>query len=226
MAIIAPWFFAVDTANPGFLSYFIVNEHIKRFFDFRFPPDYEASKVSAFGFVLITLVWCLPWSFFLPQIILSTKRYWKKIKSQRRRDGILLLAIASVTPILFFLPLSSRLVYYSLPAIPCYIILCAGWYSRTYLCAPPKSFSILGSICIVIGLHLLSTTLFLPDLVNSLTEIDNKIDISKPIIILALILGRRITLGGYRHGTKSAEIIFDCFMVKLCPYLYDNYSGL
>ena len=206
LAIIAPWFIAVNSANPGFFSYFIVNEHIKRFFDFRFPPDYEVSKISALGFVLITLVWCLPWSLFLPQIILSTKRYWKKIKSKRRRDGILLLAIASLSPVIFFLPLSSRLVYYGLPAIPFYIILCAGWYSRTYLFSSPTSFSILGSILIVIGLHLLSTMLFLPDLVNSLTEIDNKIDLSKPIIVLALILGGGLLWAGIAMGQERLKI--------------------
>lgn len=208
LAIIAPWFIAVDRANPGFISYFIVNEHIKRFFDFRFPPDYEVSKVSAVGFVIITLVWCLPWSLFLPQIIFSTKRYWKKIKSKRRQDGILLLAIASVTPVLFFLPLSSRLVYYSLPALPSYIILCAGWYSRTCLYSSPTSISILGSILIVIGLHFLSSILFLPDLVNSLTEIDSKIDINIPIIMLAFALGTGLLWAGIAIGRNRLKLSF------------------
>ena len=208
LATVSPWFIAVDTANPGFLSYFIINEHIKRFFDFRFPPDYEVSKISALGFLVITLVWCLPWGLFLPQIIFSTRRYYRRIKSKRRQDGILLIAIASLTPILFFLPLSSRLIYYSLPAIPFYIILCAGWYSRTHLCSSPISLSILGSIFVVIGLHLLSTTLFLPDLVNSLTEIDNKIDLSKPIIILALILGGGLLWAGIAIGQNKLKISF------------------
>ena len=118
----------------------------------------------------------------------------------------MLIAIASLTPIIFFLPLSSRLVYYSLPAIPFYIILCAGWYSRTYLCSSPTSLSILGSIFVVIGLHLLSTTLFLPDLVNSLTEIDNKIDLSKPIIILALILGGGLLWAGIAIGQDRLKL--------------------
>ena len=206
LAIVAPWFIAVDTANPGFFSYFMINEHFKRFFDVRFPPDYEVSKISAVGFVAITLLWCLPWSLFLPQIIFSTRQYWKRIKSKRRQDGILLIAIASLTPIIFFLPLSSRLAYYSLPAIPFYVILCAGWYSRTYLCSSPTSLSILGSIFVVIGLHLLSTMLFLPDLVNSLTEIDNKIDLSKPIIILAIILGGGLLWAGIAIGQDRLKI--------------------
>ncbi|MGK7936639.1 MAG: ArnT family glycosyltransferase [Xenococcaceae cyanobacterium] len=206
LAIIAPWFVAVDAANPGFLSYFIVNEHIRRFFDVRFPPDYDVYKTSALGFVVITLVWSLPWSLFLPQIVLSTKRYWQKIKAKHRQDGVLLVAIAALTPILFFLPLSSRLVYYSLPAIPFYIILCAGWYSRTYLCSSPTSVHILGSIFVVIGLHLLSTMLFLPDLVNSLTDIDDKIDITQPIIILAFILGIGLLWAGIAMGQNRLKL--------------------
>ena len=203
LAIISPWFIAVDAANPGFISYFIVNEHIKRFFDLRFPPDYEVSKISALGFLVIAVVWCLPWSLFLPQVIGFMWRDWKPIKSKRRRDGILILAIASVTPILFFLPLSSRLIYYSIPAVPPYIILCAGWYSRAHRHPEQKSLSILGSIFIVIGVHLLSTMVFLPDLVNSLTEIDSKIDISKPIIIVAFILGGGFLFAGIAMGRDS-----------------------
>ncbi len=208
LAIVSPWFIAVERANPGFISYFIVNEHLKRFFDLRFPPDYEVAKVSAFGFVMMTLVWCLPWSLFLPQIVFSTRRYWRKIKNKHRQDEILLIAIACTTPILFFLPLSSRLVYYSLPAIPFFIILCAGWYSRTCLYTSPTSISILGSILIVIGLHFLSSMLFLPDLVNSLTEIDRKIDINIPIIILAFALGVGLLWAGIAIGQNRLKLSF------------------
>ena len=220
VAIISPWFLAVNNANPGFISYFIVNEHIKRFFDLRFPPDYEVSKISALGFLVITLIWCLPWSLFLPQVIEFLWRDWQQIKSRRRRDGILILVISSLTPILFFLPLSSRLIYYSIPAIPPYIILCAGWYSRAHRRLDRKSLSILGSIFIVIGLHLLSMMIFLPDLVNSFTEIDSDIDISQPIIIVALSLGvgflcAGIAIGRARQATNRRSYHLKLSLIAL-----------
>ena len=138
-AVILPWFIAVEQANPGFIHYFIFNEHLDRLFDRRFPPDYEVSKISAVGYLGITALWCFPWILFLPSAIKSTWREWKQglkdnasILDRRRSDGIFLLALAAITPVIFFLPLSSRLIYYSIPAIPPYIILCAGWYHHHY----------------------------------------------------------------------------------------------
>ena len=135
LALVLPWFIVVEKANPGFLHYFIFNEHLNRLFDRRFPPDYEVSKIGAIGYLAITGCWCFPWILFLPSVIKSSWRKWKQglrtqaaIAERQRSDGIFLLAIASILPVVFFLPFSSRLIYYGIPAIPPYIILCAGWY--------------------------------------------------------------------------------------------------
>ena len=130
LAVILPWFIAVERANPGFLYYFLYNEHLKRIFDTRFPPDYEVSKVSALGYLAITAVWCLPWTLLLPQVVSSARREMKK--RGRHSEGVLLLIIATLSPIVLFLPLSSRLVYYSLPVLPPYVILCAGWWASNH----------------------------------------------------------------------------------------------
>ena len=137
LLLILPWFMAVERANPGFLHYFVFNEHLDRLFDRRFPPDYEVSKISALGYLGISALWCFPWILFLPSVIKSTWKEWRQgcnlnasLKDRQHGDGIFLLAIAALTPVICFLPLSSRLIYYSIPAIPPYIILCAGWYCR------------------------------------------------------------------------------------------------
>jgi 4-amino-4-deoxy-L-arabinose transferase-like glycosyltransferase len=137
LAIILPWFLAVEQANPGFWHYFIVNEHLDRLLDRRYPPDYEVSKISAIGYLGITICWCFPWILFLPSVIKFTTQEWQRgfltnasLLDRKNSDGIFLLATAAVLPVLLFLPLSSRLIYYSIPAIPPYIILCAGWWSR------------------------------------------------------------------------------------------------
>lgn len=137
IAVILPWFIAVEQANPGFLHYFLVNEHLDRLFDRRFPPDYEVSKISALGYLAITACWCFPWILFLPSVIKfnwleATKGFRQQaaIADRHRSKGIFLLAIASISPVIFFLPFSSRLIYYSIPAIPPFIILGAGWLSN------------------------------------------------------------------------------------------------
>ncbi len=139
LAIILPWFIAVERANPGFWHYFIVNEHFDRLLDRRYPPDYEVSKVSAVGYLAITACWCFPWVLFLPSVIKSATQEWQRgflanasLLDRKNSDGIFLLASAAILPIILFLPLSSRLIYYSIPAIPPYIILCAGWWSKRY----------------------------------------------------------------------------------------------
>lgn len=135
--LVLPWFVAIEKANPGFIKYFIVNEHFYRLLDKRVPLDYEVSKISILGYLGITIIWCLPWIIFLPPIIYSN---WQKIKPKIFKDNlrknqnyinaILLLVLGFLTPILVFLPISSRLIYYSLPSIPPLIILCAGFYSE------------------------------------------------------------------------------------------------
>ncbi|MDJ0568475.1 MAG: glycosyltransferase family 39 protein [Pleurocapsa sp. MO_192.B19] len=139
LAVILPWFIAVEQANPGFLHYFIVNEHFDRLLDRRFPPDYEVSKISAIGYLGITACWCFPWILFLPSVIKSTFQEWQRgfqdnasIVEHQNSDGLFLLAIGAILPVILFLPLSSRLIYYSIPAIPHYIILCAGWWDKKY----------------------------------------------------------------------------------------------
>ena len=139
LALILPWFIAVEQANPGFWHYFLVNEHLDRLLDRRFPPDYEVSKVSAAGYLAITACWSYPWILFLPSVIKSTWQEWHhglsaqaSLTKRKNSDAVFLLAIGAILPVAAFLPLSSRLIYYSVPAIPPYVILCAGWWHKLF----------------------------------------------------------------------------------------------
>ena len=138
LALILPWAIAIEKNNPGFWHYFIFNEHLNRILDLRLPADYEVSKINAMGYLGITLVWGLPWSIFFPATLKFTwqqLRYkdtkQKKITDKTNADAILLLAISFLLPIVTFLPFTSRLLYYSIPAIPPYMVLCAGFYSQS-----------------------------------------------------------------------------------------------
>jgi 4-amino-4-deoxy-L-arabinose transferase-like glycosyltransferase len=189
LAVALPWFIAVERANPGFIYYFIFNEHLNRLFDIRFPPDYEVYKISAIGYLGITAVWCLPWIVCLPQVISFTWRDWLESEDRHYRQGILLLAIAAIIPIIFFLPLSSRLAYYSIPAIPPYIILCAGWWSQIKENSNKRSRTVVGIVFIALGSCLIGIILFFPNLLHLLTPIENRIDISRLIVATAIPLG-------------------------------------
>ncbi len=150
LAIVLPWFIAIERANPGFWHYFAINEHLDRLLDRRFPPDYEVSKISAVGYLAITACWCFPWVLFLPSIVKFTYLEWRRgfwdnpsVLDRKNSDGVFLLGVGAVLPVLVFLPLSSRLIYYSIPAIPFYVMLCAGWWDkRSHSSAKIKSESI------------------------------------------------------------------------------------
>lgn len=192
IAISLPWFIAVEKANPGFLHYFIFSEHLDRIFDRRFPPDYEVSKISALGYLGITAVWCLPWILFLPFVIKFTCQQYQT----KHQNAIILIAIAFGLPILVFLPLSSRLIYYSIPAIPPYIILCAGYFNYQLSVISDRSFKIYGVISILIGMSCLGALFFVPQLLVLFPTINNQIEINQLIILVLITLGAGFLIAG------------------------------
>ncbi len=136
LAVALPWLFAIERANPGFVQYFLFNENVKRALDTRWPPDYNISKISAWGYLLVSAMWCLPWVLLLPPALRGVFREWRRgLASQaspaehQRTDALTLLGVLAALPLLLFLPLSSRLYYYSIPAVPPLAIAAGHWWS-------------------------------------------------------------------------------------------------
>ena len=266
LAIILPWFIAVELANPGFWHYFIVNEHFDRLLDRRYPPDYEVSKISAWGYLAITACWCFPWILFLPSVVKSTAKEWRRgflahasLSERKNSDGIFLLAMAAILPVVLFLPLSSRLIYYSIPAIPPYIILCAGWWSKRRpamvihsqtstakivdystpnpvypspvdtLCKssiqvvsqiiPAKSVDLYGAIALLLGVGFYSSILFLPAIVTVLPTVLQTAEISRLIVIIAIILGTGWIASGFAMLKRFSLAWLPLVVVLIVTYL-------
>jgi 4-amino-4-deoxy-L-arabinose transferase-like glycosyltransferase len=100
LAVAAPWHILCGLANPdqghaignhptlgnvhGFWYFYFVNEHYLRFFNQRYPHDYN--KLPGAAYWLLHLVWLFPWSLFLPALIAvawETRHTWM----QYIRDG-------------------------------------------------------------------------------------------------------------------------------------------
>ena len=80
LLIAAPWHILCGIANPdqghpvgnhptvgnvhGFFYFYFINEHVLRFFNQRYPHDYN--KLPGLWYWLAHLVWIFPWSLFLP----------------------------------------------------------------------------------------------------------------------------------------------------------------
>jgi 4-amino-4-deoxy-L-arabinose transferase-like glycosyltransferase len=121
LGLTVPWFWAMEQAHPGFLQHHIVNEQILRFFGQRQPPDIIPFPLP--GFWLFLFIWLLPWGLLLPEALY---RFWRATAApdQARRGRLLLLWAAVV--MVFFSASSTRIEYYSLPALPA-LCLVLGW---------------------------------------------------------------------------------------------------
>ena len=174
----------------------MVNEHFDRLLDRRFPPDYEVSQVSALGYLGIFACWCLPWILFLPSVVRFSWQQWQRGSSvgadasdRHYSDGIFLLATATILPVVLFLPFSSRLIYYSIPAVPSYVMLCASWWNHNFLSpSRPKTTNWYGAIAIIIGIFCFSLSA-VPRLATFLPAVVQTSEVFQLIIFVAIALG-------------------------------------
>ncbi len=228
LALILPWFIAVERANPGFMSYFLINEHLYRLLGKRFPLDYEVSQVSILGYLVITAIWCFPWSLFLPSVI---QNIWEKLTARYREDenytnAILLLTLAFLLPIVVFIPVSSRLTYYSLPAIPPFIILCAGFYHEKlsdknydFILRKRNITSLIyGLIFTAIGISFCVTLILFPNLASFVPGINQQPAIKSFLVAIAIILILGWLMAGIemlRHNTQLSLVILAVSLVNI-----------
>jgi 4-amino-4-deoxy-L-arabinose transferase-like glycosyltransferase len=168
LAIGAPWHILCGLANPdqghpvgnhptfgnvhGFFYFFFINEHVLRFFDLRYPHDYN--KMPGVWYWLGHLIWLFPWSLFMPAVVAVawvTRHSWLKhlhqdagqtvdfyldnalredvasyvLRVKFRVRTIWLLSLFSAWTLLFF-SISTNQEYYTFPVWPPLLILIAG----------------------------------------------------------------------------------------------------
>ena len=246
IALVLPWCLEIERANPGFWHYFLFNEHLARILDQRIPPDYIVSQTSLLGYLGFTALWCFPWSLFLPSVIWFIWQKFKKPTLNNSRlvgadqhnsdkhkvneqNAILLLTLGFILPIAIFLPLKSRLIYYSISAIPSYIILLSGVFSslletKNTLGYQPQfkdyknlrlSFNLYGTIFSVFGILGLTTIAVFPRLAKSFPNVQLHSTITS--LILAIIL--TVTLGSLFTGIEllknNYHLAFNCLIACL-----------
>ncbi|HTH43059.1 MAG TPA: glycosyltransferase family 39 protein [Terracidiphilus sp.] len=101
LAIAAPWHILCGIYNPdqghpvgnhptmgnvhGFFYFYFINEHVLRFFNQRYPHDYN--KMPGYAYWLTHLVWLFPWSIFLPAAVVAAWRTRKSWMQHLHRDA-------------------------------------------------------------------------------------------------------------------------------------------
>jgi 4-amino-4-deoxy-L-arabinose transferase-like glycosyltransferase len=117
-AIAVPWFVLAARANPQFLNFFFVREHLQRFLT---PIEHRTEPWWFFAPVLV--VGIAPW---LPQAARSLIVPFTASVPRGQFDAARLLWCWCVFILVFFSFSDSKLIPYILPAVPALALLCAG----------------------------------------------------------------------------------------------------
>jgi hypothetical protein len=234
--LMAPWVVGVEQANPGFLKFQIINEQVMRFLGQRQPPDINSFSLP--GFWLFLGIWLMPWTLLLPE---GCWRLWQESRRGAADPRSRLLLIWPAVILAFYTFSSSRIEYYSLPAMPA-LALVMGWRLKHYLDDPRDrslAWPLLG-----IGLLGLSLLVLLPHLeqicIGNRREFSGMFEMLAPIARRAAIAIPVLALGGAAAGLlRRPRVALACFgtlalaivvftfqsLATLSPHLSDQLPG-
>jgi 4-amino-4-deoxy-L-arabinose transferase-like glycosyltransferase len=106
LSIVVPWYLWSEIRNPGYLRYFLLEEHFLRYT----TAEFERSH-GWYYFIVVAAVGFFPWIGLLPE---TARDAWRK----RREDATLFLVSWGLLPVIFFSFSKSQLPQYILPIFP------------------------------------------------------------------------------------------------------------
>lgn len=131
-AIALPWYFLAEQRTPGFIEYFIVGEHWKRYTVAGWDGDmFGTAHAQPRGLIwplaiLSTLPWCAVWVY-----LAWTRRRTKEPAAAWGDGGSLraYLVLWMLTPAVFFTFAGNILFTYVLPGMPAFAMLMARYWN-------------------------------------------------------------------------------------------------
>ncbi|HVB82881.1 MAG TPA: glycosyltransferase family 39 protein [Candidatus Binataceae bacterium] len=119
MLVAAPWFIAIAIREPGFVDFYFIGEHLRRFFE----PSYSHNQ-PFYYYLPVLAAAMMPWTLMAPFIA------WRTLA--RTPAGRFCIVAAAVV-IVMFSAASAKLIPYILPAAaPIAVLLADGIYSRAF----------------------------------------------------------------------------------------------
>ncbi len=119
-----PWYYLAEKATPGFLDYFIIGEHFKRFFDSGWSGDkYGFPKSQPIGMVWVFLI-----LFTLPWILLIIRQVWRERFNLKSYKWLLFLILWLLWTPIFFTPSKSLIHPYIMPVMVPLALLVVYWW--------------------------------------------------------------------------------------------------
>jgi len=127
LAVVLPWFIAVQHANPEFFRVFILEHNLA-----RYTTDTFRHKQPFWYYLPVALIGLVPWTVFVITALVDAIRDWRFSveEPQGKEDLRTYLALWFLLPIVFFSLSQSKLPGYILPAIPAGTILLADFVLR------------------------------------------------------------------------------------------------
>ncbi len=130
--VAVPWYLLAEKESPGFIDYFIVGEHFKRFLEPGWTGDlYGGPKSQALG-----MIWVFLLAFAFPWVQFVLYKFWRQRKSIWKDAWLSFLFLWFLSALFFFTFSKNILHTYMLPSMVPMAILAAHWwkaYSRKKL---------------------------------------------------------------------------------------------
>ncbi len=145
LLISAPWYIAAEVKTPGFLDYYFIGEHFKRFIEPGWSGDlYGNAHLSPKGIIwLYYLMALLPWVFVLAACLLKILKKGGLVKECLGGIWGPYLLCWTLAPIIFFTMAGNVLPTYVMPGLPAFAILSGEAISRASALrenSPPSRF--------------------------------------------------------------------------------------
>lgn len=134
VVISLPWYLLAESKTPGFLNYFIVGEHIKRFLQPGWGGDkYGFAHVAPYGMIWVyALIGIFPWS--IPGGIWLAKHAKDVPNLCKDDDGWMsYLLLCTIVPLVFFTFARNIIYPYVFPSLPTFALLFAELANRSQL---------------------------------------------------------------------------------------------
>ncbi len=131
LVISVPWFLIAEHKTPGFLEYFLVGEHWKRFTESGWQGDlYGNGHAQPPG--KIWQYWlgaAFPWSLLFLKVLITAILQKKPLELVKSSDGWRLYCLLWMTAPLLFFTFSANIIWtYPLPGLPGFALLLAEWF--------------------------------------------------------------------------------------------------
>lgn len=132
--LVGPWYLLAELKTPGFLDYFIVGEHIRRFLDPGWTGDlYGSAHDQPKGMIWVFWLWAsFPWGIVALVGVVAGwlgGRGTGRIRLPLSHPGSCFLFVSALAPMLFFTAAGNTLWTYVLPSLPFTAMLIGRWIS-------------------------------------------------------------------------------------------------